>query len=879
MRRTVGGVLAFVTCLGVASVHGQTPADSNVAPAGQEPRSYSDQVTVAASHVVILEKDGPKDQSAFGDPGRPFLLAQLVCLAGSAAADVDALGALFDARPNRLKKDRLSMLRQTVTPGTTVDRKECEQRLSLLMKAAAAMRGKEVALPADLKAELDKFNAQRWLWIDNQAPQALQLRAIDPDTGEACVTFPSIPVGFSSRIDLAMIGCGRSKRVELLMSNASSPDEVLAVMSLTFDLPEELKGAPFTSVTRPGSACKTVRQFEIRLDATGVDSSRYRNPRRPLFLDHGQDSTDPIRYRCAEIRFVNRVVSRQFLVTFSDLDKNAQTALMSVPGGIVHCSGASCSASFRVGPASEISVPLSALYRGYVVPKSSPAKAKVVAFAVSFYDDDREPAFPRGYFSLVAARDLLESGSATRWSSAVSADYSGLADLSAFDAPAAALPPVAANDWRARGNVRVSLKQSLSGRVNTDFEVRLKRGEYGGTEPAVTTTRFRVDVNTLNGTVFSAGRAGVATPSEGIAISEGGDSFGVRFWHVQLNHLFRAQVREAIKPTLQSGAFRADREHHTTVLQLAGIPLSCLGTLDAIATYGVRRQARSEDDPTAAPKPATSFVETRRWYRTVGGEVSTLLPLGARMVWASYWSRAETNVGGGYPIGTDDGGGRVMLGTLSWTNFDHQDTPVGAEPEKRAKSERQGKAIADWTFQLRYGRGSAELDDSTAPHRQEAYAGESEAFAPDVIFLSTLVPAVHSSDTRKPALGSALALTPGLGNKEYLGAVVNIPRVDALARFLQLVLPKDSVSAPSLSFVGHAYRSHNTSAFGRNLGAEFDAVMTLEAPKGVKTSITAAVFQPGSGLSSVPATSSAWGRLSLDRRIWAVVAAVNVLLQ
>lgn len=851
MRRIVVAIVTGLVVLGLANAHGQTPAApaAEQAPVDQRQTLSSQNVVAATQRTIEVTAKGPKDP-AFRDENRPFLLAPWICLAGATSEELEKGFA-------GLLKDRAK-------------REECQRRLTAVKAGASGPDTKVRVTTTDI--------------------ELLALQAFDPVTGEPCGDpVVDISPGNQKELDLGELKCGPTDRVDLAIVKASAvvaaaaavnqnrgaapadpsadrrrqgrelAGQVLAVFTVSFALPSQLRAAVGRDLGAPCPA----RRFEIDLDATGVESSRFRNARRPLYLDPDGTGTPDDPYECAEIEFENQIVTRQLVVTFSGLDPAARPALTGVRGVSIQCQDGKCTASIRIGPASPVQIPLQALYKGYVTGAGLTRKAEAVAFAVSFYDDDREPAFPRGYFSLVQEQYLVERKTNGTWASAASLEVGSAPDLTEFDSkyspPSTAVEPwrIRANDWRTQGNVRVSLKQNLGSRVTTDFEMRLKGGELGDPDPTVSTTRFRIDVHSLTGAVVSAGRAPVAAPSESIAIAEAGDSVGFRAGHFQINHIFRKQVRDAVLPVVDAGALRSDREHHTTVTQLTGLGLGD-AALDLYFSYGQRSQARDPREPNKVSSERIDAVEANRSYSTYGGELSWAFAPKFRWTGAGYRSQAWLDrPERASPHPNDEGRGWSALTTLSTTNFDDDSTPA--------------KRFVDWTLQVRYGLGAEEEDNPNAPNRQEAYVGESASFAPDVIFLRSLVPAVHLSDAARPALGRRGALTAGLGNKHYAGMVLNVPRLEGLGSLLSRALGDDAVGDTTGSIRAHAYWARDT---GRHLGREIDLNLALEAPKGVRTSLTGAVFWPGAGLSDA-AIARSTGRLFQQTRLWSVVVLVT----
>jgi len=861
LRSLAGLVLAG---LGVAiPTHAQPVPDDPQRPAAppETPsQAYSAQATAAATREIAITKDGPRDVAAFGDLERPFLVAQWLCVPPTDRGEA-ITGILDLVLGDSLLRARCSAILDDPTAGT------------LAADVIQRLLGFSIIVPRVL--------------LTNSTSDLLTVEARNSQTGRPCFRVENITDGAPGTVELADIRrqCGPSARVDFaILHGTDTAQRVVSGFALSFELPALLNRGTSQTLAQPAGGCTELHRFSVRLDATGVESVRFRNPRWPLYLGSDKEADAEAFQACSELEFSNQIVTRQFVVSFSGIDAKARWDFMSVRNVTVRCPAGSCTATFRVGPGSPVRVPLSALRKAYVKTATASGtpvqpQAEVISFAISFYDDDREPTYSRGYFSLVQWRNLVERRSDSAWSSAAAFDFGSIPDLTEFDAkyapigmtiydvPAATVRP---NDWRAQGNVRVSLKQNLGNRAAGDFEIRLKSGEYGGADPSLTATKFRIEVYGLAQWTVSAGRAGVAAPSESIALAEAGDGIGLRYSRFQVNHLFRKQIREALPDVLDSGSLRTDREHHTTVFQATGLPISKLqASLDLYGTFGTRSQSRYALDPAQPPpQPAGSIpppTRTDRHYGTVGGELSVALASSSRWTAAAYHSRARTKLADGtVPSLTDEGRGTAFLTTISWTNFGDEDA---------------AKRAVDWTFQARYGRGSAEQSDPEHVNRQEAYLGESANFAPDVLFLASLSALFHAKEAIRPVLGSQEAITPGLGNKHYLGGVLNIPKFEAIARLFRKTLPQDAFGDASANVRAHMYWLRHRIEESSYLGTELDASLTLEVPKGVKSTFTAAAFEPGGALRGVrPEPRIAPGRPYVERFTWALIATVNIAI-
>jgi hypothetical protein len=144
-----------------------------------------------------------------------------------------------------------------------------------------------------------------------------------------------------------------------------------------------------------------------------------------------------------------------------------------------------------------------------------------------------------------------------------------------------------------------------------------------------------------------------------------------------------------------------------------------------------------------------------------------------------------------------------------------------------------------------------------------------------VLFLASLSPALagrHLFDREEDA-----PYVAGLGNKLYAGVVVNVPDVGVLGNLLRSSLPLSELGAVSGTVRGHVYWLRQPFNDARYLGSEIDAQLALEAPKGVKTGLTAALFWPGDALK--PAGDARLGsRAYVDRFTWSLLGTVTLTI-
>ena len=590
---------------------------------------------------------------------------------------------------------------------------------------------------------------------------------------------------------------------------------------------------------------------EVRLDRTGVATPSFLNTRWPVYLGpaEAKNQAGPSEeewQRTAFIAFRNYVADRQFTVTFSGISDAHRWEFLDAGLQLSGCHEGKCDATILVPPGvdSPQRVPVHLLYGAYVKENHH---APVLSFGVKLFHDDAELANPQGFFSVVPYEYMDRKENETTWGASVSGQFGSTPDLTDLPLSPDDDPMITdaasrgrANDVKFKGTARVSLKQSLGDRANGEFELQLKKGDFG-TDPKVSATKYRFNVNAIQGMKYSGGLYDIAEPSEGVALSESGENIGVHYWFVDLHHIFRKHVPKLKSDALDFEAREAARNHSATLLQVRNAPGLVWGhaQLDLYALYGRKHATRclqlfdekcpvkpTSSDATVVltadgTKPAT--FDLFQSYTTTGLDLS----FDFRQRWsgtaALYHSRlhARDLPANASSLSVDSGRGTVGVVTMTFTDVD-----LSSESSK-----------ARYSIHGQVGSGTG---DDPGKDGNDGYLGETASFAPDELFLNLLAPAIHSEHGQ---------VGGGLTNKTYAGGLFTTSRWSLLCSFAHgIQVPASDVDACSTTIKLHTYRFHQPVRERRYAGTELDLDFSIDSPAGVTYSFDLAGFWPGASL-------------------------------
>lgn len=496
---------------------------------------------------------------------------------------------------------------------------------------------------------------------------------------------------------------------------------------------------------------------------------------------------------------------------------------------------------------------------------------KVVKFTVSFYDGVGTPTNSTGY--LRAKVGELTEDSETSWSVKASISYKEDPEVDSDpndkvrEVFSRDNPVVGADLSRFQGSAQLDLSQTLTNLAQADVTLRFKSGDLGkkDEENEVTVSTYKVDIFGYTGLSLRFGKFGFASPAESIAIRESGEGFQYNYRGLSLGYIAKRESLTGLADNDNDDSQVFIFQHKTGTFLGLGLHGS------VFALYG------EENKENQRPYD----------YKTYGGEFS-----GA-------WSGVDRNDTEGWTFGfkgaffasdrdvdTDfvhdpgpdpenpvaftevvPGKGDVGLVEVTATFFaTAENRPYARGPSAGEKPPPEFKDHR--SFSLKWGRGTG--DDPGTAERDEGYLGETAAFAPDRLFLSTF--ASRTSD-RKTAVFPQIAdlpayanvatdddplvsvIGPGLSNKQYLGITYTEKRLakytnilGAIARGLGLA---DDIESESMIVRFHKYRFVRDVFSSRDAGEEYSVEWNIESPKGVTTTFYAAKFYPGSALEPV----------------------------
>jgi hypothetical protein len=801
--------IGFLLLSTIAAAQTETQPKQSQAPAAEQARQAREKVITAQQQaasgpaVIRLGPAGPLDE-AFQDFDLPFRVSTWFC-------GVEA--------PERQEDPTLRTVRTRAK--RREDERECAEKID-----AAIAKGAEVTFLYEVPAGAPSPTT----------PATLMIRVI----GGSTIEVPQGPVGATMPLaTLRQLAAG--DRVDLLILSKGQETRPIAAIGLTFATVPQLPSAESReTVSGP--------QVTVRLDRTGVASTAFLNPRRPVYLGPppGNEPERTWQDR-AVLLFTNRVADRQFVVTFSGIPAIARLSFLAAGVRLTNCQDGECDALIIVPPGSrgERKLPVRLLREAYVGEKKL---VPVTSFSVELFHDEVQLANPQGYFSLVPFELVEPKDDGSKWHASVTADAASSPDLSDLQATPEDDPVISdtaprggANDALLAGTARIGLKQSLGSIVSGEFDLRLKSGPFG-TPPSVDATKYRLNVFGANGATYSGGLYTIAEPSEAVALSETGENVGLHIGFIDANYILRRYVPALRRDVLDFEDRQADRNHSAVLLQVRNAgPLTWkFAQLDLYALYGRKSATRciqltegacpsqpGESD-NAVPvdpsgKPLTFALKQRYW--TYGAE----LTFGFKEGWggsaALYHSQLRVKDAPEQATlqTTDSGDGTVGLFTIGWTKF-QKTVVVDDRPS---------------LFTVRAQLGIGTGDDPTKDGNQ-GYLGETAGFAPDQLFLSVLAPAIQ---TARGQVGA------GLSNKTYIGFLVSTPQWSPLQYLADVMnVPSTDVAGKSTTIKFHQYRFNEEVNGRRSAGSELNIEFAFESPGAVTYSIGGGAFWPGAAL-------------------------------
>lgn len=558
----------------------------------------------------------------------------------------------------------------------------------------------------------------------------------------------------------------------------------------------------------------------------------------------------------ARIRLADRALAELDAQGSSDANAaiSAKFAFIDVTG----CSGEdkySCSA-VRIIPPGQ-----SATFPGAFMAVATPATT-LIKFQVKFFDEAQDPANSVAYLS--RSEVTTPPGPEFTWNLVGSVGQKRDAIAEAAPVVPPANPPVdppadpfpcgtflCAEGHRNhfQGSGRLDARQRFADYFEGSGSLSFKSGDLGGADETnkISFSKYQFNVVSDIGLALHFGKFDFAKPTSGIAINESGEGFRLLWSNFSGGYIVK---RESAARTSN----RENRDSTSFVAQATNFTLTKSGVARSISFYATRGQDQTPTSPACTPTATTACpTPTHAYeYETFGVELSYAIPIIYVHGNIGYYTSSRNVKAEGTPclFGEKqcDGRGSVALVTLNRSfALDAKNRPARA-------------------FTATWGRGTG--DDPSTPNSDEGYIGETGGFAPDQIFLSTLVGPVNKFNSKEARFTDlnvgATRLGSGLSNKQYIGIQYVENTYSPLEQLVSVFKMKD-VASYSTTFSYHNYRLRREFLGEKGAGHEFDLSFLLEAPKNVKTTIAAGYYFPGAAVTQY-----------VDRNLWTVSSNVSV---
>jgi hypothetical protein len=611
----------------------------------------------------------------------------------------------------------------------------------------------------------------------------------------------------------------------------------------------------------------TAKEAVIPLDNIGVADSKFLNPRRPYNISGAIDY----------LRFDNRTIDREFDVKFevhrntsyvdappltnrsdesvrewrASVKRVREETVTEAANAIRQSLGAEnsklldidsgdckldddagevrCSSTLRVLRFRKVSLPAD-----FIENHLKNERDEVFEIKVSFRNDIEEPANSTAYITFggkesgnKAVRKERESELTWTPSAAVGAHFDLSLPLKEKDEKqvpilSKELPFTGRRQGHVSGAAQLDLDYVLTTFADVETTFTFKDGDLGDEEAGtdVTASKYKFKLYNSNGTTLHFGKFDFASPANKIAVNERGE--GILLDLGAMNGMKGNPSFGYIAKRENTTPFGdEDQDAHSLVFQWNNVPtptvVHVLRTFHLLAIYG-------EDDT----------HDDSHNYRTFGAEIVGGTTLRKRSLTGSAAHYRSRRTG----LPNKRGKGDVTLLTLTLNLLRAEETAMKASH----------------SVQLLLGRGSA---DNPQTEQIESYVGETQAFAPDTLFLSSLAdPLVE---------GGEVLVGNGLGNKLYAGLQYTTDQFSLLDQIARLLKMDAAVESKSTTIALHAYRFRGYLEGPRNAGWEADLEFGLEASKGIKTSMGVAYLFSGDALA-----------VEIPKNVWAVTAKISV---
>jgi hypothetical protein len=651
---------------------------------------------------------------------------------------------------------------------------------------------------------------------------------------------------------------------------------ILSIVLIAFSS-ENLCAALFgKSQAKPGAqptANTTAKDtVKVPINNIGIASTEFTNPRKPFKL------TDNGGNLLGGLEFVNRTADRKFLVTMQvefdpndyftdtngkrwklgDLPDHAKdpgylAAIRSV-FGVDELSGcelreAIVAADRRVVCTAALTVVRKAMSGSarFTADLLSLDKSKLLEFNIRRFGENDSLSNSTGYAAKDPA-DVKEKPSKTTVKPVASVGLNSDPVFGLFDPDGedGEKPPkfviddthILTGDRRTHvpGSARLDVRHNIGSRADADLSFRFNNEDFGDQDGTsdVTARKYKLSIFAQNGTTLNFGKYVFATPGSEIAISESGQGFtlsrGIGGIDLRASYVAKSEgnLLKQKKDT---------RDNTDYMFEVNNIDLHRLdASVNLIAVYG------ENDDPSDA-----------HVSQAYGGELFFSAPLswvkrdsappvfgGTLAAFRTNRSQSRLQTGQTEPA-SPRGRGTTLLarGTVS---LGISDAPTADE------------ATVKYTIGASVAMGSGDRASTT---RKESYIGENQAFAPDLIFFSTLLDPLTA-----PAVTE---FESGIANKRYYSVDFTTNRWSLLEPLARTIgVEKTDIASRATTVQVNQYRFRNASA-GKLIGTEYDVRFEIETPRAVTVTLDVGYFVPASRFETL-----------IRENVWSIAAGVKI---
>lgn len=626
---------------------------------------------------------------------------------------------------------------------------------------------------------------------------------------------------------------------------------------------------------------KGVDPLRVPLSNIGIADARYLNPRNPRSVHDDGDWHD--------LLFANDTIDRTFVVTMtvtvptpppSELtgsktldDVVREKTNLTVLSQCKTKSGVTtCQASLKVPPSTgqpseKFSAELLALDQSF---GSKSGGGNLRTFQVRFFDESEVPSNAKGYFRNDATKKadgsfvpVQEQDAQTKVTPAASVGLSH--EPTIFQNKTASISTASplgdAMHTHFPSAARLDVTQNIGNRANADLSFIFLSSDFGdqNDKSSVIADKYKLSVYALNRITLDFGKYVFATPASKLAISEKGQGGTLTFpgdaANIGISYIAKRQGDSTLGTNDLASA--DDVLLQVTNINLAPYTHQLFRTVNL---FGLNGRDRRPDDP--------------HTFSTTGGE---LFFSGSRLTTDAATNKTSPSFGWGGSLAVFHSirTGNQIADTTAPTDV----TKMVVHPHAHGtvallkttwnpvidplNDPSHSTVFVPWSISANIAAGTPARNKNDAI--DTSYMGDRAAFAPDLIFLSSLVAPI--SRGQKPSFPGELNLIgPGLANKLYYAVSYTDNQRSLLAAAAHAFgVPDDDIASRSWTFTVNRYRLLNSLLDTRNLGTELDMQFQIETPKAVKVGLSTGYFMRSHALEPM-----------LLKNVWAVSANVSI---